>query len=229
MSHHPALAKLRASAPAVLPSLLQCDFGNLEREVRALVTAGVPGFHLDVMDGNFVPNLSYGMPIVEAVRRLTDLPLDCHLMINNPSAYLAAFRQAGADVLTIHAEAVVDPRPVLKQIKELGAAAGLALNPATPLDKIAKCLDLCDLVLVMSVNAGFGGQKFDRVALEKLRKVREMAGPDVVLEVDGGVNKQTIGECASAGAQLFVVGSAIFSHPPYEATVADLAQLARAG
>ncbi len=228
MSHH-ALAKLRAAAPAVLPSLLQCDFGNLEREIGKLLDTEVPGFHLDVMDGSFVPNFSYGLPIVEAVRRLTDLPLDCHLMMNNPGAYVEQFRAAGADVLTIHAEAVVDPRPVLKQIKETGAAAGLALNPATSLARIAGCLDLCDLVLVMSVKAGFGGQKFDRVALEKLRKVREMAGPDVVLEVDGGVNEQTIGECASAGAQLFVVGSAIFGHPPYGDVVAKLGQLARTG
>lgn len=229
MSRRHHLDRLRAAAPAVLPSLLQCDFSNLQRELELVTAAGVPGFHLDVMDGNFVPNLSYGMPIVAAVRKLTDLPLDCHLMINNPGEYVEQFAAAGADSITFHIEAVEDPRPVLTKIRELGLGAGIALNPATPLSDIAGCLDLCDVVLVMSVKAGFGGQKFDRVALDKLRLVRQMAGPDVLLEVDGGVNQQTIGECASAGAQLFVVGSAIFSHAPYGPVVKEIEQLAKAG
>src|SRR5690606_21752604 len=126
--------------------------------------------HLDVMDGNFVPNLTYGMPVVAALRRLTDLPLDVHLMISHPEQYIDQFYEAGADVLTIHVEAVSDPRPVLARIRELGMGAGLALNPETPLEQVAGALDLCDLVLAMSVKAGFGGQKFNAVALDKLRK-----------------------------------------------------------
>lgn len=133
MSRRSRLDALRHSAPAVLPSLLLCDFGNLEREVRALQEAGVPGLHLDVMDGQFVPNFTYGMPIVAAIRRLTDLPLDVHLMIRQPEQYVAAFFEAGADNLTVHVEATSDPRGLLTQIRALGAGAGIALNPGTPL------------------------------------------------------------------------------------------------
>lgn len=229
MSRRHHLDRLRDAAPAVLPSLLQCDFGNLEGELAKLTEANVPGLHLDVMDGNFVPNLTYGMPILAALRHRTELPLDCHLMITNPAQYVDAFCDAGADTITFHIEAVEDPRPVLAKIRERGVGAGIALNPATPLSDIASCLDLVDIVLVMSVNAGFGGQKFDRVALDKLKLVREMTRPEVLLEVDGGVNQQTIADCASAGAQLFVVGSAIFSHPPYGQVVKELADLAKAG
>jgi ribulose-phosphate 3-epimerase len=218
---------LREAAPVVLPSLLLCDFGNLEREIRTLEVAGVRALHLDVMDGNFVPNLTYGMPIVEACRRLTDLPIDVHLMISNPQNYVHQFYDAGADNLTIHVEAVPDPRPVLEQIRSLGAGAGLALNPATPLSDVVPALDLCDLVLVMSVPAGFGGQKFDPVAIEKLRQLRQITAPEVILEVDGGINGKTIAPCAQAGAQLFVVGSAIFHSSDYAASVSNLTSLAR--
>lgn len=226
MSYRHHLARLRQGAPVVLPSLLLCDFGNLQREVARLTEAGVVGLHLDVMDGNFVPNMTYGLPIVSALRRLTDMPLDVHLMISDPGRYLAQFREAGADILTIHVEAVEDPRPLLKQIRELGAGAGLALNPKTPLSSVEGCLDLCDLVLVMSVPAGFGGQSFDPVALDKLRLLREQAGPDLLLEVDGGVNQTTIHECAVAGAQLFVVGSALFRSASYTSALRELTDLA---
>lgn len=220
------LTRLRDSIPAVLPSLLLCDFGNLEREIRRLEEAGVPGLHLDVMDGSFVPNLSYGMPIVAAIRRLTDLPIDVHLMIQRPQNYLKQFKDAGADSLTIHIEAVENPRPVLEQIRSLGCGAGIALNPPTPLSRLEGCLDLCDLVLVMSVQAGFGGQSFNPVALDKLRHVRGLAGPDVLLEIDGGINQKTIPQAAAAGAQLFVVGSAIFGQPNYQQAVKELTHLA---
>lgn len=210
----------------MLPSLLLCDFGNLEREIRRLEEAGVPGLHLDVMDGSFVPNLSYGMPIVAAIRRLTDLPIDVHLMIQRPQNYLKQFKDAGADSLTIHIEAVENPRPVLEQIRSLGCGAGIALNPPTPLSRLEGCLDLCDLVLVMSVQAGFGGQSFNPVALDKLRHVRGLAGPDVLLEIDGGINQKTIPQAAAAGAQLFVVGSAIFGQPNYQQAVKELTHLA---
>ena len=226
MNRQACLERLQAAAPAVLPSLLQCDFGNLEREVRSLEAAGVSALHLDVMDGNFVPNLTYGMPVVAAIRRLTELPLDVHLMIRDPQAYVRQFREAGADVLTFHIEAVPEPRDLLSQIRALGAGSGIALNPQTPLSSIENCLDLCDLVLVMSVNAGFGGQKFHENAPERVRWVREKAGPGVLLEVDGGINQNTISRCAAAGAQLFVVGSAIFGQPRYEAAVRELTGLA---
>lgn len=222
MSARSRLSRLRAAAPAVLPSLLQCDFGNLERELERLSAAGVPGLHLDVMDGLFVPNLTYGMPIVAALRKLTDLPLDVHLMIARPERYLAEFQAAGADVLTVHVEAIEEPAAVLAEIRRLGMAAGLAINPDTPLSTVEPFLQQCDLVLVMSVPAGFGGQAFHPVALDRLRRLREIGPADLLLEVDGGVNTATIRDCASAGAQLFVVGSAIFRHSDYGPAVRDL-------
>ena len=226
MSGRNRLAELRDAAPVILPSLLMCDFGNLEREVRALEDAGVAALHLDVMDGCFVPNLTYGLPIVEALRRLTTLPLDVHLMIVQPERYIEAFVLAGADLLTFHAEAVGDPEPILKRISELGAAAGIALNPATPLEQVDACWELCDLVLVMSVPAGFGGQSFDPVALDRLRYLRKTLRHDALLEVDGGVNETTIGRCAAAGADLLVAGSAIFRQTDYGPAVRKLTDLA---
>jgi ribulose-phosphate 3-epimerase len=227
MSSRDSLPLLRQAAPAVLPSLLMCDWGNLEREVARLEEADVAALHLDVMDGNFVPNLTYGMPLVETFNRLTDLPLDVHLMIANPERYLAEYRKAGADILTIHVEAVDDPRPLLEQIRNLGAGAGLALNPATPLERVEGSLEFCDLVLVMSVPAGFGGQSFQSVALEKVRRLRELA-PDVLLEIDGGINLSNVAGCAAAGAHLLVVGSAIFRHDDYAAQVRRLTESAAA-
>ena len=217
---------MSSSSPVVLPSLLLCDFGNLQREVARLESAGIRALHLDVMDGHFVHNLSYGLPIVEALRRLTDLPLDVHLMIANPGDYIEEYFDAGADGLTIHAEAVDDPRPLLERIGQLGAATGLAINPKTPVLAIEACLDLCDLILVMSVEPGFGDQKFMPVALEKLRTLRELCGGRMLLEVDGGVNPSTIGPCAEAGATLFVAGSAIFDHDDYTQSVQELTELA---
>jgi ribulose-phosphate 3-epimerase len=216
---------LRRSAPAILPSLLLCDFGNLEREVRRLEAAGVPALHLDVMDGDFVPNFTYGMTIVAAVRKLTKLPVDVHLMISQPARYVRQFREAGADVITFHIEAEPNARPLLTQIRELGALAGIVFNPNTPVAAIADCLDLCDVVLAMSVQAGFGGQKFNPIALDKLREVRRLA-PQVLLEIDGGINADTIQASAQAGAQLMVVGSGIFAHTDYTAAVAKLSTLA---
>ena len=188
--------------------------------------AGVEGLHLDVMDGHFVPNLSFGLPVVESIRRITDLKLDVHLMTSNPGQYLGRYVDAGADVLTIHAEVVEDPKPLLSEIRSLGAAAGLAINPPTPLDAVISARKECDLVLVMSVMPGFGGQAFDPIALEKLRILRKELSDDVLLEVDGGVNEETIESCVAAGAQLLVVGSAITAGSDYSASVANLNQLA---
>jgi ribulose-phosphate 3-epimerase len=220
-------AHLRAQAPVVVPSLLLCDFAHLADEVRRLEDAGVPALHLDVMDGHFVPNLSYGMLIVEAVRRVTELPIEPHLMISDPARYAEQFHSAGADAITFHFEAVDDPRPLLEKLRSLGAVAGLAFNPPTPVAAIAKYLDACDLVLTMSVSPGFGGQHFESVALEKLRDLSTRVGPDVLLEVDGGVNDATIASCAAAGAHSHVVGSAIFEQPDYSQAIAALVRLAR--
>lgn len=216
----------RDGSPIILPSLLQCDFGNLAKEVHALEAAGVRGLHLDVMDGNFVPNFSYGMPIVQGLRRLTDLPLDVHLMISDPAQYVDAFVEAGADWITFHHEAVEDARPILEKIRGHDIGAGIAFNPQTPVEAVASCLDLCDMVLVMSVPAGFGGQSFHDIALEKLNQLRAMVPEGTLLEVDGGVNASTIDQCAEAGANLFVVGSAIFGQPDYAAAIDQLSKLA---
>ena len=219
-------APLFGGAPRIVPSLLLCDFGNLADEVQKLEAAGVKSLHLDVMDGHFVPNLTYGLPIVETVRRLTELPIETHLMISEPGRYVEQFIAAGADAVTFHVEAVAEPRPLLERVRSLGALAGLAYNPQTPVSAIEGVLDACDLVLTMSVSPGFGGQEFQGVALEKLRQLSRRVGPDVVLEIDGGVNAATIARCAEAGAHWMVVGSAIFSHPDYARTVATLTRLA---
>ncbi len=206
----------------VAPSLLACDFAHLADEIRRLEEAGARILHLDIMDGHFVPNLSFGVPIVEAVRRVTRLPLDVHLMISEPARYVEAFRHAGADLMTIHIEAVAQPRPLLRKIRQLGALAGISLNPPTPTAAVEEFLDECDVVLVMSVMPGFGGQKFNPAALEKLRRLREVAGPGLLLSVDGGVEDDNIGLCAEAGADMFVVGTALFSQKDYRRAIARL-------
>jgi ribulose-phosphate 3-epimerase len=221
------VANLHAAAPVINPSLLAADFGNLESVVRRLEEAGAKILHLDVMDGHFVPNLSFGLPIVQAVRRITQLPLDVHLMIANPQPYLKRYRDAGADLLTIHIEVAADPRPMLAEIRRMGAAAGLSLNPPTPVAAIEEFLDDCDLVLVMSVMPGFGGQEFDPVAVEKLRQLRAKAGPRLLLSVDGGINTETAPLCAEAGAELFVTGTALLSYPHYGQRIAELHSSAR--
>jgi ribulose-phosphate 3-epimerase len=207
--------------------MLLCDFGNLEREVRRLEAAGAKALHLDVMDGHFVPNLTYGLTLVETARRLTDLPLDVHLMISNPEAYVERYVQAGGDCITIHIEAVPQPAPLLGLVRALGAGAGIALNPRTPLETLEPALECCDLVLVMSVEPGFGGQAFEPVALEKLAKLRARLPDSVLLVVDGGVNETTIAPCARAGARLFVTGSAIFKQADYAASIQRLSRLAQ--
>lgn len=228
MSVSPVAANLHSFAPLVAPSLLACDFANVESEIRRLEEAGARVLHLDVMDGHFVPNLSFGVPVIQAIRRVTKLPLDVHLMISDPGRYLEAFRQAGADLLTIHIEAVPDPAPLLERIRGMGAGAGLSLNPPTPLDSVEQHLDLCDLILVMSVMPGFGGQEFNPVALDKLRRLRAASsGSDLLLSVDGGINPQTIALTAEAGANFFVVGTALLSHPDYTARMEELGRAAR--
>jgi ribulose-phosphate 3-epimerase len=221
------MADLRAAAPLVAPSLLACDFAALGEEIRRVRDAGARLLHLDIMDGHFVPNLSFGLPVVEAIRRVTDLPLDVHLMISEPARYAKRFREAGADMITFHVEAVADPRPLLEEIRSMGAASGISLNPPTAVDLLAGCLDLCDLVLLMSVMPGFGGQKFDPAAPERLRRLRAMAGPQVLLSIDGGVNLQNAALCAQAGADLLVTGTALFSQPDYGRCIAEMTAAAK--
>ncbi len=233
MSPRDRFIQLRESAPVILPSFLQCHFGDLNREVASLDRAGMKALHLDVMDGHFVPNLSYGMPIVHGLNRLTDLPLDVHLMISNPAQYVDKFIEAGADSVTFHVEAIENaPDKVvdlLTHIRSKQVAAGIAVNPGTPIEALENCVGKCDLVLVMSVEAGFGGQSFNEVALEKLQAARDQFGPDVVLEIDGGVNASTVERCAQAGADLLVAGSAIFGKEDYGIAMRELRDLAIAG
>lgn len=226
MSRRDYLADLRTAIPAVYPSMLMCDFGHLKDEVDRLEAAGARVLHLDVMDGHFVPNLSYGLTLVEAFAGMTRLPLEAHLMISNPGDYIERYFKAGASSLIVHAEAIGHARPVLEKIRDLGAVAGLAINPPTPVDAVRDCLDVCDQVLVMSVMPGFGGQEFDRVALDKLRALRRIASPELLLEIDGGVNEATLSESVAAGAQLLVIGSGIFKHHDYQAALQKLTALA---
>ena len=212
----------------VSPSILSADFSRLGEDIKRLEQSGADMIHVDVMDGHFVPNLSYGMPIVEGLRNLTDMPLDVHLMISNPSSYVQQFVDAGSDLLTVHVEACEDPVSVIKQINESGIASGIALNPATEIDAIDAVLADVDVVLVMSVQAGFGGQSFQPVALEKLRQLaalREANGYSWSLEVDGGINTSTVRDCFQAGADWFVAGSAIFKQECYEAATRNLVEL----
>ncbi|MEO1524177.1 MAG: ribulose-phosphate 3-epimerase [Planctomycetota bacterium] len=215
------LELIRAACPGVLPSLLLCDFGDLKTEVSRLEAAGSKVLHLDVMDGHFVPNLTYGMPIVTGLRRHTDLPLDVHLMISDPLAYAKPMVDEGADMITFHVEAVEDPQAVAEQLREMGVAVGVALNPGTSLESLTPCLDSVDMVLVMSVDAGFGGQAFNPVALEKLSELKRTR-PDLLLQIDGGINLQTIASAREAGCDLFVVGSAIFKQEDYTTAIAAL-------
>jgi ribulose-phosphate 3-epimerase len=206
----------------VAPSILSADFGRLAEEVQAVAAAGADWIHVDVMDGQFVPNLTLGPAVVQALRRATSLPLDVHLMIAAPSLHLAAFARAGANVLTVHAEACPHLHRTLQEIRDLGARAGVAFNPATPVATLEHVLDLVDLVLVMSVNPGFGGQRFISAALPKIEAVRRMierSGRTVELEVDGGVTAENAAAVAGAGANVLVAGTAVFAAGDYAAAI----------
>lgn len=217
MSRRDKILSLRDGEPLVFPSMLMCDFANLSSELKRLETAGFKALHLDVMDGVFVPNFSYGMTIIKAFRQATELPLDVHLMMTGPEKYIQQFHDAGADSITFHIEAVDDPAAVIKQIRDLGMAVGVAVDRDTPISEIAQVAADCDLVLVMTIKAGFGGQKFIPELLNKLHEIREVAGEGPVLQVDGGVNETTIGQCVEAGASWMVVGSGVFKHDDYQA------------
>jgi ribulose-phosphate 3-epimerase len=209
----------------IAPSILSADFSRLGEEVRALEAGGADYVHIDVMDGHFVPNITIGPLVVEAVRKVTRLPLDVHLMIENPDRYIPDFARAGADLITVHQEAVPHLHRTVQLIHSLGKKAGVSLNPATPVATLEVILEELDLVLLMSVNPGFGGQSFIPSALAKIAELRreiDRRGLAVELEVDGGVKTDNIGRIAAAGADVFVAGSAVFSTPDYGATIAAL-------
>lgn len=227
MSRPVLLRQLRDAVPLIAPSMLKCDFGNLHREVEQLESAGAKLLHLDVMDGHFVPNLSYGPVVIERLRELTEIPFDAHLMISDPARYLDEFLKAGCDCVTFHIEAVDDPLPLLEKIQAAGALSGLALNPGTSVERLEPALSLCDLVLVMSVEPGFGGQQFMPNSLEKLKRLKQSIQPDTLLAVDGGIGPSTIRECARSGANMFVAGSAIFDANDYQQAIDELSQLAQ--
>lgn len=209
----------------ISPSILSADFCRLGEEVRALEKAGADYIHVDVMDGHFVPNLTIGPAIVKAVRRCTSLPLDVHLMMERPDDFLSDFAKAGANILTVHVEAVTHLHRTLSEIKKYGMRAGISLNPSTPVCLIEPALDYADLVLVMSVNPGFGGQELIPEVLPKIKEIRRLItrkGRPVELEVDGGIKVDNIGAVADAGADVFVSGSGIFGMPDYAKTIAAM-------
>ena len=208
MNRSSVLERLRAAAPVIAPSMLKCDFGNMHREMQLLADADAAVFHLDVMDGHFVPNLSYGPMVINSLRTMTDHPFDAHLMISNPDRFLDDYIDAGCDLITIHIEAVPDPTSLLQRIKSADVGCGLALNPGTPVSKLLPYLDDCDLVLVMSVEPGFGGQSFIPDAIPKIAQLRQLVGSEKLVSVDGGIGEATIARTAAAGAP-FDVGSTI--------------------
>jgi ribulose-phosphate 3-epimerase len=211
--------------PIVSPSVLSADFANLQRDVEMINQSQADWFHVDVMDGVFVPNISFGLPVVKAIRKHATKPLDVHLMIVDPDRYITAFRDAGADLLTVHIEACTHLHRSIQAIKSAGMKAGVALNPHTPASSLTEILADLDLVLVMSVNPGFGGQSFiprTYAKLEELRTLRAATGSQAIVEVDGGVNADNAAKLIAAGADALVAGNFVFSSPDPVAAIAGL-------
>ena len=213
----------------IAPSILAANFASLADEIRAVERGGVSMLHVDVMDGHFVPNISIGVPVVESLRKATQLTLDAHLMIEHPEQYIEAFAKAGADMISVHQEATVHLDRLLCVIRELGCEAGVVINPATPVGTLSEVLDKVDYVLVMSVNPGFGGQKFLPGALDKIRHLKEIRARynrGFRIEVDGGIGPENVAEVVRAGAQILVAGTSIFHTPDPAAAVRQMQQLA---
>ncbi|WP_423410692.1 ribulose-phosphate 3-epimerase [Heyndrickxia sp. MSNUG] len=209
----------------IAPSILSADFARLGDEIKDVEAGGADYIHVDVMDGHFVPNITIGPLIVEAIRPVTKLPLDVHLMIENPDQYIEAFAKAGADYITVHVEASRHLHRTIQLIKSTGVKAGVVINPATPVESLKHIIEDLDMVLLMSVNPGFGGQKFISSVLPKIRQVKEMAdevNQDLEIEVDGGVNEETAKLCVEAGATVLVAGSAVFNKEDRAAAIAML-------
>ena len=197
----------------IAPSILSSDFTHLAEEIRAVEAGGATVLHIDVMDGHFVPNITIGLPVVESIRKITDLTIDTHLMIEEPSRYAVKFVEAGADMVSVHVEADVHLQRTLTAIREAGGQAGIAVNPATPLTSLEEALPFADFVLLMSVNPGFGGQKFIHTSIDKLRRLRRMIderGLKTRIEIDGGIDASNIAEIVESGAEIIVSGTGVF-------------------
>jgi len=212
----------------IAPSLLSADFANLKDEIKKIENGGADYLHLDVMDGNFVPNITFGAPVIKKLRKITKLPFDVHLMIEKPERYIKDFVDAGADILTIHQEATLHLHRTIQEIKSYGIKAGVSLNPATPLESLEYVLDDVDLILIMTVNPGFGGQSFIKAMIDKIKRLRKIIDErnlNIVLQVDGGVKLENAKDILSFGADLLVVGSDIFESKDIENRTKEFKQL----
>jgi len=212
----------------IAPSILSADFSKLGDEIKSVEAAGADWIHIDVMDGHFVPNITIGPLVVEAVRRVTSLPVDVHLMIENPDRYIKDFADAGADLISVQVEACVHLNRTIQMIKEFDRRAGVVLNPSTPLSSLEWIMENVDFIMIMSVNPGFGGQKFIPNSLDRVRALRGMIrdrGLETLIEIDGGVNEKTIKNISDAGVDVFVAGSAIFKSPDYKKTIDKFREL----
>ena len=200
--------------PIIAPSILAADFANLQRDIEMVNESQSDWFHIDVMDGHFVPNISYGMPVIEAIKKHASKPLDVHLMIEKPERYIQEFKNVGADIITVHYESTVHLHRTLTQIEEVGCKAGVVLNLTTPINVLEDILPKCYMVLLMSINPGFGGQKFEEITYQRVQKLRKMIDEqnlNTLIEIDGGVNLQNTPKLLEAGANVLVAGSAIFN------------------
>ena len=215
----------------IAPSVLAADFANLQRDIEMINNSQADWFHIDVMDGHFVPNISYGMPVIEAIKKYATKPLDVHLMIEKPERYIEIFKQVGADIITVHYEATVHLHRTLRQIKDVGCEAGVVLNLSTPVSVLDDILPDCYMVLLMSINPGFGGQKFEEITIDKVKKLRKMIddrGLATLIEIDGGVNQETGQRLIDAGANVLVAGSYVFGNANPVEVISSLKNMQKA-